>query len=752
MRILNPLEMNDWGIKSFLTAVLSVHFLIWLLVGIDTLGIHVPVLTEVTGFIYLTLVPGLLLLKVFKFHRLGSVRTLMFSVGLSVAFTMVIGLLVNTIYPLVGISRPLSLLPLIITFSVITLLLAFLSYVRDRDFSEPGYIEISKLLAPPVLFLLLLPLLSILGAFMVMVYQTNILLLAMIGIVAVTVVLAAFNRFIRKEFYPLAVFMIAAALLYYTQLSFTYLFGTDIQVEHYIYSATMMNAHWSTTPSATSYSSMLSISILPAVWANLLAMDGIGVFKLMYPFLFSLVPLGLYEIYRKQTGERPAFLAAFFFMAFISFLGEMNYLVKMEAAAFFFVLLIVLVLDKELSLFNRVVLFVIFSFSLVVSHYGLAYYYLLYIIFAWLAVFITRRIVKESNRVETLTMTAIALCIVLTLSWYLYISNAVVLRGTVTIGQFLWEHLSDVFTQKLQDPRILQAMGLSAVGLVEQSTLREVAGWFNRLTYLLIVIGIVRVLVKRRDMRLAPEYIGMALAGLIILAACIIIPGFSYAAMNAQRIYFIALFFLSPLCIWGGETIFIGVRKIFKRASEEVTAGDIWRKGAYICLTLLVLIPYFLFNIGFIFEVTGDAPSSAVISLERMETSTDPLVKAGLYNSYMTGQDVTGIRWLSENRDDTASVYADKSTVYFLMPGYSTIELESQEQLYRVTEINEEAYIFLRYYNTSEGFIVALRPVRPTGATKWMYLWDIDNIAPVLEKCSRIYSNGGSEIYYTNPE
>lgn len=751
MKILNPLEMNDWGIKNFLKAVLPIHLLMWLLIGIDALGIHIQVLTEVTGFIYLTFIPGLLLLRVFKFHRLGSVRTLMFSVGLSVTFTMVIGLLVNIICPLIGISRPLSPLPLIIAFSVITLLLAFLSYVRDKDFSEPGYIEISKLLAPPVLFLFLLPLLSILGAFMARIYQTNILLLVMIGIIAVTVALAAFNRFVRKEFYPLAVFMIAAALLYYTQLSFTYLFGTDIQLEHYIYNSTMMNAYWSITPSATTYSSMLSISILPAVWANLLALDGIGVFKLMYPFLFALVPLGLYEVYRKQVSEKAAFLAVFFFMSFIGFLGEMNYATKMETGSFFFVLLIILLLDKELNLFSRVVLFVIFSFSIVVSHYGLAYYYLFYILIAWLAVFVTKRIVKERNRIEILTITAITLCIVMTISWYLYVSNAAVLRSTVAIGQFFWEHLSDVFVQRLWDPRIMQAMGLSEVGLISSSVLREVAGWFNRLTYLLIIIGVVRVLVKRWEMRLASEYIGMTLAGLITLVACIIIPGFSFTALNTQRIYFIALFFLSPFFIWGGETIFIGIRRILKRGSEEATDGDSWRKGAYICLTLLVLIPYFLFNIGFIFEVTGDAPSSAVIGLQRMKTSKAQMVKAGLYNSYMMGQDVAGIRWLSENRDETVKVYADKGTVYFLMPGYSTIEVSSQEQLYRVTEINEKAYIFLRYYNTSEGFLVTLRPVRATGATKWMYPWDIDNILPVLEKSSRIYSNGGSEIYYTKP-
>ena len=167
MKIDNPLQMNDWGIRKFLKVVLAFHLLLWIVIGLDGLGVHIPVITEVIGFIYLTFIPGVLILRLFRLHKLGSIRTILFSVGLSVAFTMFIGVLVNTIYPLIGISRPLSPTPLIITFSIITLALSALSYIRDRDFSQPTHIELRELLTPPVLFLLLLPFLSILGAFLV---------------------------------------------------------------------------------------------------------------------------------------------------------------------------------------------------------------------------------------------------------------------------------------------------------------------------------------------------------------------------------------------------------------------------------------------------------------------------------------------------------------------------------------------------------------------------------------------------------
>ena len=751
MRISNPLQMNDWGIRKFLRVVLAIHLLLWILVGLDALGVHVPLITEVIGFIYLTFIPGLLILRVLRLHKLGSIKTLLFSVGLSVAFTMFMGLLINAVYPLVGISRPLSTIPLAITFSVITLALFALSYTRDKDFCEPSYIEVRDLLAPPTLFLLLLPLLSILGAFLVRFYQTNVLLLIMMAMVAIVVALVVFNRFIGKEFYPLAVFIIAIALLYYRQLSFVYLFGTDIQVEYHVYSFTAMNAHWATTPTAPNYGSMLSITILPTVYSYLLGMDGIGILKIIYPFFMSLVPLGLYEVYQRQTSEKVAFLSCFFFMSFIFFLGGLTYVLRMQIAELFLVLLIMTVLSRELASTKRIALFIFFSFSIVVSHYGLAYYYIFYIFIAWLFAISMKRITREGAKTEMLTATAVMLCFVTTLAWYMYIADAVNLRGAVQMGEVMRGHLSDIFTLRMWDPQLLQGLGLRAVGQVEHSVWREIAGWLNRIATLLIIIGIFRFLVRRRKMKFTTEYLGLALAGLLTLVACLIIPRFSYAALNTARIYHLALFFLSPFCILGGEAIFAGIKRVSRQASRG-TIDATWTRRAHLYITLLVFIPYFLFNIGFVFEVTGDFPTTDVLSLERVKASANEEVKAGLYNSYRPEQDVLSIRWLSENKDETATVYCDRGAIYFLLPGYSTIEPKYQQTLYRAREIKGKAYIYLRYFNTTENLLVAMKPVRTIGYGNWMMLYDINRISPLLEKSNRVYSNGGSDIYYTSPE
>ena len=68
--ISNPLQMNDWGIKKFLKVILAIQVMVWVLVGLEASGMHIPFLTELVGFIYLTFVPGVVILRIFRLHKL----------------------------------------------------------------------------------------------------------------------------------------------------------------------------------------------------------------------------------------------------------------------------------------------------------------------------------------------------------------------------------------------------------------------------------------------------------------------------------------------------------------------------------------------------------------------------------------------------------------------------------------------------------------------------------------------------------
>lgn len=208
--------MNDWEIKKFLRVVLAIQFAVWGVIGLDAIGLQIPIIRQFIGFIYLTFIPGILILRNLKLHKLGNIETLLYTIGLSLATLMFTGLFMNMVYPFLGISGPISFVPLIITISAIVLVLCVLCYIRDKDFADPSYIDIGDVLSTPILFLCLVPFLTVLGTYLMNFYHNNILLMILIIPLAIISLLIAFDKFIPKNLYPLAVFVIVESLFYIT--------------------------------------------------------------------------------------------------------------------------------------------------------------------------------------------------------------------------------------------------------------------------------------------------------------------------------------------------------------------------------------------------------------------------------------------------------------------------------------------------------------------------------------------------------
>ena len=117
-RLLTNLE-----IKKCLYIVLILLLAMVGLVGLAALGLDIPVFRQVVGFIFLTFVPGILILRILRVHNISISEGLVYLVGLSVAFIMFLGFFMNMLYPFFGISKPISVYPLIITISVVVLIL-----------------------------------------------------------------------------------------------------------------------------------------------------------------------------------------------------------------------------------------------------------------------------------------------------------------------------------------------------------------------------------------------------------------------------------------------------------------------------------------------------------------------------------------------------------------------------------------------------------------------------------------------------
>src|SRR4030043_136102 len=85
--------------------------------------LDIPVLRQISGFVFLTFIPGFLILLVLRLNRLGLLEKIVLSVGLSIAFAMFFGLAENILLLAIGFTRPLSSTPLLVSFSIAAVIL-----------------------------------------------------------------------------------------------------------------------------------------------------------------------------------------------------------------------------------------------------------------------------------------------------------------------------------------------------------------------------------------------------------------------------------------------------------------------------------------------------------------------------------------------------------------------------------------------------------------------------------------------------
>ena len=739
MQISNPLQMNDWEIKKFLKVVLAIQLAVWGMIGLDAIGLQIPILRQLIGFIYLSFIPGILTLRILKLHKLGNIETILYTVGLSIATLMFTGLFMNTVYPFFGISRPISIMPLIITISMLVLVLCVLCYVRDKDFHDPGFIDVGNILSPPALFLCLIPFLAIFGTYLMNSHQNNIIQMFLIVIIALIVLLIGFDKFIPKNLYPLAVFVIAISLLFHCSLISGYIIGWDIHVEYYLSNLVITNSIWDSTIPIT-YNAMLSIVMLAPIFSGICSMSLTWVFKIIYPLLFSLMLLGLYRVFQKQTDDKIAFLSCFFSASFVTFYVGIPQLARQGIAELFLILLILSMIDKNMNKIKRSFLFVVFGVSLAVSHYGLSYIYMFCLISAWLILvlmdspaiqkltdnFFTKfsRYKSEklacnpvSTNVENraISSTFVLLFITFTLTWYMYVSSSSAFDTIIHIGDHI---VSSIFTDFL-NPEAVQGLTMM-IAEPEPGVLHEVYRVINYLNQIFIVIGCIVLLLKYREMKFESEYAAFSMVNLVILFAAVSVPFFA-SKLNMTRTYHITLIFLAPFCVIGGITVF--------RMLSKVVRGAWTNRSRRIALKILSVyfVIFMLYQMGFVYGVAEGNFHSILLN------ST---VDYPRFND----QEVLGAKWLTELRGDEL-IYADEYRWLLLGSfewGQVGIFLVDVDRI----RIPKESYIYFGTRNVMKDEVAV---AHTKGVTR---IHDHINSEDLINDRNKIYANGGAEVYY----
>ena len=743
MQLNNPLQMNDWEIKKFLNVVLAVQTALWGVVGLDAIGLQIPILRQLIGFIYLTFVPGIIILRILKLHKLGNIETLLYTVGLSIATLMFMGLFMNTVYPVFGISGPISLVPLIITISAVVLALCVLSYVRDKDFSDPSYIDVGDVLSPPALFLCLIPFLSIFGTYLVNFHHNNFILIFLILILALMVVLIAFDKFIPKNLYPLAVFVIAISLLYHASLISIYLWGRDIHIECYLSNLVMWNSCWDSTIPLT-YNAMLSIVMFAPIFSNICGMSLTWVFKIIYPLVFALVPLGLYRVFQKQTNDKIAFLSCFFFMSVSTFYRDALQVARQEIAELFFVLLILSMIDKNMDKMKRSFLFIVFGISLTVSHYGTSYIYMFCLISAWLILIFMdspaaqklgdnfhakfgRKREKPANNPNslkvdrTISSTFVLRFITFTLAWYMYVSASAAFDVIVRIGNHMATNTFELF-----NPEEVQALHM--IGMT-MSPLHSITKYLHLITMFFISIGILALLLKRSGTKFEKEFSTFSLMFFAICLVSLAVP-YTSRAIGTSRAYHITLFFLAPFCVIGGITVFRMMSRVVRASWTDQS-----RRNSLKVLSVFFAI-FLLFNSGLVYEVAKDDPTS--ISLN--STITHPRFQ-------FNDQEAYGAQWLVNMAENESNIYVGdlgRFIIYDFVRDKNKVKVFNNE----TGRISHNSYIFMGLLNVREDEVVVVNREAKGYSRTYPKLSNSTFYNKVIIRANKIYDNGNAQVYH----
>jgi len=325
MYIKNPFRIKDWPITDFIKMVVIAQALYLILTFLSYTGLQIQLFTDLIGFFLILIVPGTIIVRFMNLNRIESNGQLfILTIGLSLVSLMLIGFLMNLLYPFLGINKPLSPPSILVTINLLILFTCLILYLLDRGHVDqvsdtlkdtvktPATYscDLKKLVTPTFLLPFLLPILSILGAFAMNVYDFNGFTILMILFMGILTLLVSVGWFPTK-FYPLIILLFSISLLLHKSLISSYIWGWDINYEYFLANQVISNSIWNENL-PVSYNSMLSLMILAPILNSFINCGLVWIMKVVYPFIFSLVPVGLYYVFREQTRPKIAFLSVFF--------------------------------------------------------------------------------------------------------------------------------------------------------------------------------------------------------------------------------------------------------------------------------------------------------------------------------------------------------------------------------------------------------------------------------------------------------
>lgn len=688
--------------------------------GINYLGIkYLHLLREIIGFFYLTFIPGMIILQLINLKKIDFTRFILFSMGLSIFFAMSSVYLLNEVLLFLNDATPLTTFSILAFFSILIPFLLVASQklnrytifelsINYRFFEKTGF----KLI---FFTLLLLPILSIFGTYLLNFHDTNLILLILLITIVFHIILFSFLEF-PSFYYPFSIFIISISILLMGALRSNHLLGIDIHNEFYVFQSIFNSSKWALLNYST-FDACLSISILPTIYAKIMGMNPEFLFKILYSLFFAFSPLIVYNISKDYLGKSYAFYAAMFFISqstfFFSYLN-----CRTSIGLLFFGFSILAILSTDLPIMKKKFLFICFILGCVLSHYATTYLFMWLLLSAFIILEIASKLFKIELK-EKFTLEILFLLFSLIVVWYSQLTGAP-FYSSINILKTTILNLQGLFDSDTSKG----VPALMGSGITEKGIPHKLEFLLTWSIFGLIALGILNMLYRYKYVsfpeitskkviflikKFETNYLALALGCIIILFSFAILP-FLSGSYGIDRTYAFTSIILTPICVIGAITF----SDLLKRIKININPHFI---------ILILLIPYFLLVSGFMYNMFGYDRSVLLNS------------HGEYYDSqYLHDDEVIAIKWMEKNGNTTQVAASDYISALRLtsMGNFHPDFIDKYSINNNITPVN---LLYLRYYNVVNKKII----VNNTE-------WNVDTFENLINVKNKVYDNGGSRV------
>lgn len=666
----------------------------------------VSIYRQFSAIIFFSFVPGLLLLDILKVRNIQFFKRIVLALGLSISFLAFFGLILNILYQILNILKPLSLISLLSFFNFIIFILIFLNYSLNKHFNYNFVLKLEKGNAIVLIFPVIFPLLSILGTYLMNTIQTNFFLIILLLIIPIYLIIIYYWHKKFHDFeYLFSIWMISISLLLFTGLTSNYLYGRDVYNEFRAFETVFQNSVWSLSNYNSVLTATLSTSLLPAIYEILTGIEALYVYKIIYPFLFSFVPVVMYLLFRNYLDELNSFLSSFLFVAQSYFIYESHSAMRQNIALLFLSLFLMILFDIDVkSKIKKNFFLIIFLIMITLSHYSAAYILFIILAFVWC---VKKLITITLNIQETEQISAniIILFIVFIYFWY-SIATQTHFVNLIGFLQDMFQSTTSFFIEETRQPAVYKILGKNLINIPE-----IIYVTVHDIIFLFIGIGTLAIITNRKKFKFDSEYLLMICISLFLLASLLVFP------IASKRYGMLRLF--QELVIIIGSTFIIGLTFVCERIKI---------KNSTIFILIILILQFF--SASFLIYQFFGVPQSGVLNHDGLRH----------YEFYIYDQEVESAQFLVDHKNEIENINSDSMgsmRFIYVNPKNKKINMNNP---FLINNTYTSGYLYLRAANTQRRIIYpsffydAIKPI-----SDYEYL---------LERNNKIYDNSISMIYY----